>query len=160
VPYSSVVDVLLILTRGDHVLLAQREGTGYADGMWNLPSGKLEDGEHALAALIRETREEIGINLRPDELRHTGVVHCRNPEQDARLGLFFAAPSHPESQGEPFNAEPHKCAQLAWFPLELLPADTVPYTAVGLDLYRTGQPFTTLGWEPTPSPRWSPAPTP
>lgn len=32
------VDVLLILTTGDQVLLALRDGTGYADGMWNLPS--------------------------------------------------------------------------------------------------------------------------
>jgi hypothetical protein len=32
------VDVLIILTNGDHVLLALRSGTGYADDQWNLPS--------------------------------------------------------------------------------------------------------------------------
>jgi 8-oxo-dGTP diphosphatase len=146
VPYTSVVDVMLILTRGDDILLALRDGTGYADGMWNLPSGKLEDGEHALAAVIREAQEEIGVTLSPDELRHAGVVHCRNPERQARLGLFFAAASRPEHQGEPFNAEPHKCASVAWHPLALLPPNTVPYTVAGLDLYRTGQTFTILGW--------------
>ena len=155
VPYASVVDVMLILTRGDHVLLALRQGTGYADGLWNLPSGKLEDGEHALDALIREAHEEIGVTLTPDELRHTGVVHCRNPEGEGRLGLFFTGSSQPDHQGGPFNAEPHKCAKVAWYPLDLLPDNTVPYTLAGLDLYRTGEIFTTLGWGPA-SPRWSP----
>lgn len=152
-PYASVVDVMLILTRDDHVLLALREGTGYADGMWNLPSGKLEDGEHALDALIREAREEIGVTLHPDELRHTGVVHCRNPEGQGRLGLFFTAETNPARQGEPYNAEPDKCAKVAWYPLDLLPQNTVPYTTAGLDLYRTGASFTPLGWGPTP-PQW------
>lgn len=36
--YRSVIDVLLLLIRGDTVLLALRAGTGFADGWWNLPS--------------------------------------------------------------------------------------------------------------------------
>jgi len=47
------VDVLLLLVDGDHVLMALREGTGYADGQWNLPSGKLELHEDAVSAIIR-----------------------------------------------------------------------------------------------------------
>jgi hypothetical protein len=34
VPYTSIVDVLLILVRDGHVLLAQRHNTGYADGAY------------------------------------------------------------------------------------------------------------------------------
>lgn len=60
-PYTCVIDVLLLLVRDHDVLLALRENTGYADGQWNLPSGKLEDGEHILDALVRETREELVI---------------------------------------------------------------------------------------------------
>ena len=47
------VDVFLLLTDVDRVLLALRSGTGYADGQWNLPSGKLEFGEDAISAVIR-----------------------------------------------------------------------------------------------------------
>ncbi|MGW4743066.1 NUDIX domain-containing protein [Nocardia xishanensis] len=43
--------------------------TGYADGQRNLPSGKLEDGEDVVDAVIRETHEEIGIQLDRDEVR-------------------------------------------------------------------------------------------
>ena len=57
--------------RQDNVLLALRQGTGFADGMWNLPSGKAETAETAVAAVIREAHEELGIRLSEprDQLR-------------------------------------------------------------------------------------------
>ncbi len=55
--YSRVVEVHLILADGrGRVLLAERAGTGYADGWIHVPGGKLEDGETAHAAAIREAR--------------------------------------------------------------------------------------------------------
>lgn len=146
-PYATVVDVMLILTRGPEVLLACRANTGYADGLWNLPSGKLEDGEDALSAVVREADEEIGIRLDPGDLTLAATVHCRNPEGQGRLGLFFAAVADPPRQGEPRNAEPHKCAEIGWFPLDRLPANTVPYIASGIHLYRRGRRYAALGWD-------------
>jgi 8-oxo-dGTP diphosphatase len=146
VSYTSPVDVLLVLTRGTEVLLALREGTGYADGQWNLPSGKLEEGEHALVAMVREAREEIGIRLGPADLLPAGTVHFRNPEGQGRVGLFFAVESDPGRQGEPVNAEPHKCAKIDWFSLDMLPENTVRYTAVGIGLHRQGGSFVVAGW--------------
>jgi 8-oxo-dGTP pyrophosphatase MutT (NUDIX family) len=146
VTYATVLDVMLILTRDDHVLLAQRRGTGYADGQWNLPSGKVEAGEHAIAAIVREAREEIGIRLDPARLDPVGAVHYRGPEGQTRLGLFFASGTDPAAQGEPFNAEPHKCARIDWFPLDTLPDNTVAYTAAGVDLYRHDRRLAIAGW--------------
>jgi 8-oxo-dGTP pyrophosphatase MutT (NUDIX family) len=146
VPHATILDVMLILTRGDRVLLALRQGTGYADGQWNLPSGKVEPGEHAVEAIIREAREEIGVRLDPATLRPVGAVHYRNPEGRARLGLFFAAEANPATQGEPVNAEPHKCAKIGWFPCDMLPRHTVPYTAAGIDLHRRDDRLAVVGW--------------
>jgi 8-oxo-dGTP diphosphatase len=92
VHYTSPVDVLLVLIRDDRVLLALRQGTGYADGQWNLPSGKLDHGEDLETALLRETREEIGLHLQRDDVRMVTTVHHRNPEGAARIGFFFHAP--------------------------------------------------------------------
>jgi 8-oxo-dGTP diphosphatase len=151
-PCSSVVDVLLLLVRDGQVLLAQREGTGYADGMWNLPSGKLEAGEDLVTALIREAREEVGVQLQPNEPRMAAVVHHRNPEGGGRVGFFFEVASRPEVQGEPFNAEPWKCSGIAWTPLDRLPRGTYPYTAAGVDLYRRGLTFGLDGWRSPATP--------
>lgn len=108
--YTSVVDALLLLVHGDHVLLAQRDGTGYADGQWNLPSGKLEADEDIVSAVIRESREEIGIELDRSTVRMVNLVHNRNPEGQARIGVVFTATNW---VGEPYNAEPHKCSKIA-----------------------------------------------
>jgi 8-oxo-dGTP diphosphatase len=149
VPYTSVVDVLLLLVRDERVLLARRHNTGYADGQWNLPSGKLEAGEDVVAAVMREAREEIAVDLHHADLDMVTSVHCRNPEGEGRVGFFFRAR---QWHGEPRNAEPHKCSHIAWFPLDQLPTNTVPYTQAGIELYRRGEPFGLHGWQPTDVP--------
>ena len=144
-PYTSFVDVLVLLVRDGHVLLAQRANTGYADGEWNLPSGKLEADEDLVAAVIRETREEIAVDLSRDDVEMVATVHNRNAGGHARVGFFFHARRW---HGEPRNAEPDKCAEIAWFPLDRLPADTVPYTRAGIELFRRGESFGLQGWPP------------
>jgi 8-oxo-dGTP diphosphatase len=142
-PHTVVVDVMLILERDGHVLLAERQGTGYADGALNLPSGKLDPDEDVITAVIREAKEEIDISLDRDAIRVVHVMHHRNPEGETRVGWFFTASRW---DGEPRNAEPHKCAGLLWAPLADLPATTWPYTAAGLAHYRVGNPFSLHGF--------------
>ncbi|TFE26225.1 NUDIX domain-containing protein [Frankia sp. B2] len=144
--YTSVIDVMLLLIRDGAVLLAERSGTGFADGWFNLPSGKLEDGEDVAAAICREAREEIGLHLNRQTLSLASTVHFRNEHGEGRLGLFFHAQSW---EGEPINAEPHKCARLGWFPLDALPDNTYPYTRIGVELYQKRQNFTVSGWTST-----------
>ncbi|RBQ20720.1 DNA mismatch repair protein MutT [Spongiactinospora rosea] len=141
--YRTIVDVMMILARDGHILLAQRRGTGYADGWWNLPSGHLEEGETIDQAAIREAREEVGIDVRPDDLRFVHVCHYRNPEGEGRVGVFFEAGSW---DGEPRNAEPHKCARITWFPADRLPASTFPYTVAGVQAYIKGASYAAVGW--------------
>lgn len=141
-----MIDVFLLLTRGDEVLLGLREGTGFADGMWNLPSGKAEQDETAVAAVIREAREEIGVVLGPDQLDFAAAVQCRNTATDVRMGLFFHAAASAAPGAGPFNAEPHKCAKLAWYPLGMLPEPVMPYSALGVSLFLSGARYATLGW--------------
>jgi 8-oxo-dGTP diphosphatase len=49
---------------GRRVLVAQRSGGPY-DGLWEFPGGKVEPGESDLSALVRECREELGIEIEP-----------------------------------------------------------------------------------------------
>jgi hypothetical protein len=104
-----------------------------------------------------KAHEEIAIRLDRDELTLAGTVHCLNPEGQGRLGIFFHAGANPARQGQPRNAEPHKCAQLGWFRIDRLPDNTVPYITAGVDLYRHGQPFAAPGWDAPPGGGSSPA---
>ncbi len=61
-PTVLVVAAALIDTDG-RVLIAQRpEGKALA-GLWEFPGGKIEPGERPEQALIRELREELGIDV-------------------------------------------------------------------------------------------------
>jgi hypothetical protein len=71
-----------------------------------------------------------------------------NPEGQTRLALFYTSRSDPTTQGQPFNAEPDKCAKVDWFPMDMVPHNTVPYTAAGIDLYRQDRRVLIAGWRP------------
>ena len=45
------------------VLIAQRPQCKTMAGLWEFPGGKVDDGERPEAALIRELREELGIDV-------------------------------------------------------------------------------------------------
>lgn len=61
-PVVLVVAVALVDVDG-RVLIAQRpEGKALA-GLWEFPGGKVEPGERPEAALIRELKEELGIDV-------------------------------------------------------------------------------------------------
>ncbi|QIQ05521.1 trifunctional class I SAM-dependent methyltransferase/NUDIX hydrolase/VOC family protein [Streptomyces liangshanensis] len=137
--HTEVVDVHLILRRGDDVLLARRAGTGYGDGLLNGPSGHVEAGEDVRAAMIREADEEIGVELAPEDLKVALVMQHRGPGGGARIGWFFEAEYG--RGGEPYNREPQKCSGLSWHPLADLPADMVAYCRAGLEAYRAGERF-------------------
>src|SRR3954471_19178056 len=104
--YRSIIDVHVILEREGEILLLERQGTGYCDGMLHLPSGHLDEGETLAHGAAREAHEEVGIRIDPGELRLATVVHHRQRADLARIGMFFATNRW---DGEPYNAEPHKC---------------------------------------------------
>jgi 8-oxo-dGTP pyrophosphatase MutT (NUDIX family) len=134
---------MLILERNGLVLLAERANTGYSDGLLNLPSGKVDQGEDVISAAIREAREEVGIQIEREAVRIVHIIHYRNPEGETRVGWFLAAS---EWTGEPYNAEPHKCAGISWHPINDLPENIQPYNAAGIARYLKGEPFSVLGW--------------
>ena len=62
-PVVTVVAIAL-LDADNRVLLAQRPEGKHLAGTWEFPGGKLEAGETPEAALIRELKEELGIDIR------------------------------------------------------------------------------------------------
>ncbi len=69
-PDGPVAAVGCIAFRGESVLLIRR-GHEPFKGFWSIPGGAIELGEKAEEALVRETLEEAGVQVRP--LRLVGV---------------------------------------------------------------------------------------
>jgi 8-oxo-dGTP diphosphatase len=80
------------VVEGDRVLVAQRHGGPY-DGRWEFPGGKVEPGESEIAGLVRECREELGLDVAPQafvgEVVLDGVV-AGGPRAASTMRLWWA----------------------------------------------------------------------
>lgn len=134
-----LIDVHVLLVRDAQVLLTRRRDSNpLFDGLWHLPSGKLDAGESALDATVREAEEEVGVLIQAADLRHVPTLHVNGSGPEPRLGLFFEARSW---IGEPSNREPDKCSAVRWFALDALPDQLIDYPAAGIDAYSKGASF-------------------
>jgi len=139
--FRLVSAVHLFLMREGRVLLLLRYNTGYEDGQYSVVAGHLDGDEEIKAAAIREAQEEVGIEISPQDLQVVGVMHRKS--DDERIDFFLTAGSW---SGEIANREPHRCSQLAWFDVDELPQNVVPYVRRALHNYRRGIWFDSFGW--------------
>ncbi|MGW1322438.1 (deoxy)nucleoside triphosphate pyrophosphohydrolase [Streptomyces antibioticus] len=91
-----IVVVGAALLDGGRLLAARRSAPPDLAGRWELPGGKVEPGERPEAALVRELREELGVDAEPVE-RIPGEWPLRDPYVlqvwTARLRPGSAAPA-------------------------------------------------------------------
>lgn len=79
-----VVAAVLISEKGE-VLLAQRPEGKRLAGKWEFPGGKIEDGETPETALVRELHEELGIEVRVEDMENFWFLSHSYPEFDFHL---------------------------------------------------------------------------
>ncbi len=98
---------------GEEFLLAQRPADKIWAGFWEFPGGKVESGETARVALVRELREELGISVQtafPWIMRQFTYPHAT-----VRINFFRVT----AWQGE---LHPHEGQQFVWQPLSAFSA--------------------------------------
>ena len=63
-----------VLFQGKFIMLL-RQPNKASGGKWCLPAGKVDAGEDLKAAVLRETKEETGIDLAPGKVAHFGSYY-------------------------------------------------------------------------------------
>jgi 8-oxo-dGTP diphosphatase len=105
-PLVLVAAVALVDVDG-RVLIAQRPAGKSMAGLWEFPGGKVEEDEVPEAALIRELREELGIEVLADDLAPACFASAPNGTRHMILLLYLCR----HWQGEP---KPLDASALAW----------------------------------------------
>lgn len=76
---------------GDKFLLLLRQDFKSEGNKWGVPAGKVEQGESAEEALVREIQEEIGLELSRERITFFDTVYVRYPDYDFVYHMFRAA---------------------------------------------------------------------
>jgi 8-oxo-dGTP diphosphatase len=131
---------------GPEVLLTRNSPRGPHPGWWTLPGGGIDHGEEARQALVREVREETGLDCTPGEVLDVGSTHFEGTAPSGRredfhaLQLVFEATV---SAGDPAVVEVDGTTDAAaWVPLDDLGTEPYPVrnlvgTAVAAQARRT-----------------------
>ena len=88
IPTDIPVVALALIDAQGRVLMQKRRAGGRHGELWEFPGGKLEPGESAESALLREIAEELGIALDPAGLRF--AARSADPGEPFVLMLYTA----------------------------------------------------------------------
>ena len=115
-PVADIVVAAVALVRDGHVLTVRKRGTE----RFMLVGGKLEPGESAYDAALREAREEVGLVLASATLLGEFLSEAANePGHTLHSTVFWV-----ESDAEPVAAA--EIAEVRWTPLVDHPDDLAP----------------------------------
>lgn len=133
--------VHLLLLRNGKILLQRRFNTGFEDGKFSVIAGHINGGETFREAMVREAREEAGIELSVEDLEVVHLLHRKVPVE--KIDTFITTKKW---IGEPRITEPNKADDLRWFDLQTLPENMVDYVRVVLQRIQQKQFYSEHGW--------------
>ena len=79
--------VAAVIRKGDKIFATQR-GYGEYKGGWEFPGGKIEENETPQEALVREIKEELGVEIKVEDLIDT--IEYDYPKFHLSMDCFWA----------------------------------------------------------------------
>lgn len=132
--FKSAVHIILI--NDDKILLQKRKGSKLWPGYYALPAGHIDEGETQYDALIREAKEELDIEINPDDIIKEYVVLRRNFFKidgkilEPYIDYYFEVKKY---KGIPKIIEEDKCDELLWVDANDLPEPFINYEGMFLE---------------------------
>ena len=118
------ISVQLLLENQNKILLMKRKNTGYEDGKYSLPGGHVEANEEIRKALVREAKEEIGININVEDLEFYKVLNRKVSQSREYVDFVFKTKRW---SGEISNNEKEKCEEIIWADKDKIPENTLDF---------------------------------
>ncbi|MCG2692735.1 NUDIX hydrolase [Candidatus Parcubacteria bacterium] len=124
----------IIFNEKNQILILQRSvATKILPNQWDIPGGTLEDGEDPALGVIRETKEEAGLDIKnPSLFFYTSNVDKRKDKQFVRL-IFIA-----EYQSGEVKLSPREHQDYKWIDIsEDSKYQTVDYLGPCLEMLKS-----------------------
>lgn len=143
-PSAAVVALIRKVNGKIEILLQKRQNTGFADGMWDLScSGHVEEGESISRAAVRECSEELGVEIKEENLRFFALIHKNDaPCSITYYNVYFSV--------ENFTGEPRimesKCSEIKWFSFDNLPENLLDDRKMALNSVLCDAKYYAYGW--------------
>ena len=121
-----------MVVKDGKVLLGKRRNA-HGAGDYAFPGGKLEIGESFAECAIRETKEEVGIEI--DNIRFLRLLNFKFYDKHfVDIGLIVDWKS-----GTPQTCEPEKCEGWDWYDIDALPSPLFKGLDSCVEAYKTGK---------------------
>jgi 8-oxo-dGTP diphosphatase len=145
--YQLIVDIHLLLVSNGDLLLGRRANTGYGDGAYEPPSGRLAERETLVEAAVRVAAAQVGMALDPAKV---SLAHVLHDVSGAGRMAFFLTIDGWQGQACPVVGDTvvgetvtRSYSDFGWYPLTDLPANMIDRARVAVRNYAAGGRFST-----------------
>jgi 8-oxo-dGTP diphosphatase len=129
-PLKQIVGAAILdsLSEPSKILVARRTAPDSLAGLWEFPGGKVEPGERCEDALLREIREELGVDVELGTEVSGPLVQGWQLNGAAAMRVWHAR----IFDGEPRPLEDHD--ELRWVPLQYAELAALPWIPADLPI--------------------------
>ena len=142
--FKIFASVHLLFIKDNKILLLLRKNIT-SDGLYSVVAGHLDGGETVTQAMIREAKEQAGVDIISEDIRIGTICHSYSNHNNKEFIQFYGICK--EWKGKIINNEPDKCGDLKFFPINDLPENIVPYIRNGIEKTLAYVNFYEYGWK-------------
>ena len=145
--YAVILRISAASTAGQEILLSRLAERISPDELWTLPGGGLDHGEDPRDAVVREVREETGLDAEVGETARVYSAHLRGVWRDGRRVDAHALRIVYDAWVAVDAPEPHvvevdgSTEEAAWHPVSEVVDGTLPVAPLVLEALADHQPF-------------------
>lgn len=121
----------IIRNEKGEVLFSQRNNTGFMDGKYQLPAGHMDGNEAMTAAMARELKEEIDIDVSEEDMRVVHISHRTSFGEREYFDIYLEILNY---AGAPRINEPEKCSALHYF--DIYSVDSLDFVLYDVDVIK------------------------